>query len=182
MIEQIKRCTNDPGNIILTRAEIAAKVEELAQRISEDYAGKTPVLECVLNGSFLFYADLVRELSINSEVDFLKISSYANALKSSGDVKIHKAPDCDIRGRDVIVVEDIIDTGLSVFFLRKWLMEQSPKSLKFVSLLIKNDSAQVDYECEYYGFRIPNKFVIGYGLDYAQQFRALPDIYAVETS
>lgn len=181
MIETIKQCVANPQNVLLHHGEIAKKVKELAARLREDYADRVPVLICVLNGSFIFFADLVRELGIACEVDFLKISSYGNALKSSGDVKILKHPDCPLQGREVIVVEDIIDTGLSVFFLRTWLTKKQPKSLKFVSLLIKEETAVVDYECEYVGFRIPNKFVVGYGLDYAQQFRNLQDIYAVDS-
>ena len=181
MIETIKQCVANSENILLHRDEIAMKVKEIAAQISKDYADTVPVLICVLNGGFLFYADLVRELSVDCEVDFLKISSYGNALKSSGDVKILKHPDCPLEGRDVLVVEDIIDSGLSVYFLRTWLNKKQPKSLKFFSLLIKEETAQVEYECEYPGFRIPNKFVIGYGLDYAQRFRNLHDIYAVET-
>lgn len=181
MIEHIVKSVSDPRNILLHRDQIADKVRELAAAIRRDYAGKIPVLMCVLNGSFLFFADLVRELEIDCEVDFLKISSYGNALRSSGEVKIHKEPDCHLTGRDVVVVEDIIDTGLSVYFLRNWLSRQNPQSLRFVSLLVKKEAAVVDYACEYVGFEIPNKFVVGYGLDFAQRFRNLHDIYVVET-
>ncbi|MFQ5630782.1 MAG: hypoxanthine phosphoribosyltransferase [bacterium] len=181
MIEKIKRCVADPKNILLHRDDIAKKVTELASQINQDYTGGVPVFICVLNGGFLFYADLIREITIDCEVDFLKASSYGNALKSSGEVKILKPPDCPLENRDVVVVEDIIDTGLSVYFLRNWLRKQKPKSIKFVSLLVKEGAAQVEYECEYPGFRIPNQFVVGYGLDFAQRFRNLQDIYVVPT-
>ncbi len=171
-----------PENILIDREQIQKRVRELADEISKDYVGKVPVFICVLNGGFLFFADLIRELSIDCEVDFVKISSYGNGMKSSGEVKILKGIDCHVKGRDVIVVEDIIDSGLSVNFLRKWIAEQEPHSLKFVSLLVKGEAALIDYECEYIGFKIPNKFVVGYGLDYAQQFRNLPSIYVMDQS
>lgn len=177
MIDEISRIILDPKNILLSRKQIEQKVRALAEQISQDYAGTIPVLICVLNGSFLFFADIVRELSIECEVDFLKISSYGKALKSTGEVRIHKKPDCHLENRDVVVIEDIVDTGLSIYFMRKWLSEQKPKSLKFASLLVKNGAAVIDYECEYVGFTIPNEFVVGYGLDYAQRFRHLPDVY-----
>jgi len=153
---------------------------ELGSQITRDYNKKNPVLICVLNGSFLFFADLVREIKLDCEIDFLKISSYGNAHSSSGEVKVHKEPDCRLNGKDVLVIEDIIDSGLSVVYLRKWLSKQTPKSLKFISLLIKDEAASVEYKCEYEGFHIPNEFVIGYGLDYAQRFRALPDIHSIK--
>lgn len=180
MLDRIARCVANRDNILISEQEIRQKVAMLAGQISVDYQGKIPVLIGVLNGSFLFFADLVRELSIECEVDFAKISSYGNALKSSGDVKVLKKPDCPLKHRDVLVVEDIIDTGLSVYFLRNWFSEQEPSSLRFVSLLVKEDAAEVAYECEYPGFRIPNKFVIGYGLDYAQRYRNLRDIYVFQ--
>lgn len=172
-----EQLTSDQNNILLTRNQIQQKVKQMATQISNDYKGKTPVFICVLNGSFLFFTDLVRELSIDCEVDFVKISSYGNALKSSGKIDVLKHVDCPLEGRDVIVVEDIIDTGLSVHFLRKWLAKLNPASLRFVSLLVKEGTAVVDYECEYPGFTIGKEFVIGYGLDYKQLLRNLPEIY-----
>lgn len=167
--------------VLISRDQIKQRVKELGEQLSKDYQGTIPVFVGVLNGCFLFIADLVRELSIDCEVDFLKISSYGNARKSSGKVRIRKRVDCHLEGRDVVVVEDIIDSGISVDFLRKWLIDQNPKSLKFVSLLVKDGAAVVDYSCEYVGFHIPNEFVIGYGLDYAQLQRNLPDVYVMET-
>ncbi|KAA3612356.1 MAG: hypoxanthine phosphoribosyltransferase [Calditrichaeota bacterium] len=165
------------NNILLNRAQIQQKVKELAAQISKDYQGKTPVLICVLNGSFSFFTDLVRNLTIDCEVDFVKISSYGDALKSTGKVNALKHVDCPLEGRDVIIVEDIIDTGLSVRFLRQWINKLNPATMQFVALLVKEGTAVVDYECEYFGFRIGKEFVIGYGLDYKQLFRNLPEIY-----
>ncbi len=173
---------DDADHILITRDRIQEKVKELAEIISADYRDKVPVMVCVLNGSFMFFADLVRELRIDCEVDFIKISSYGDAMKSSGTVTIKKNVDCHLEGRDVIIVEDIIESGLSVQFLREHLQKMNPKSIRFVSLLIKQGTAEVDYECEYYGFTIPNRFVIGYGLDYAQKLRNLPAVYLMPNS
>ncbi len=166
--------------ILISADEIARKVEELGKRIAADYAGKSPILIGVLNGGVVFFADLLRQLDIDCEVDFIKISSYGNAMKTSGQVKIKKHLDADITGRHVLVVEDIVDSGYSVRFLQKVLEELHPKSLRFVSLLVKEGAAQVDYEVDYVGFQIPNRFVVGYGLDYAQKLRNLPHIYVMD--
>lgn len=166
--------------ILITAEQIQAKVKEMARELSADYAGKCPVFIGVLNGSFMFCADLLRHLTIDCEVDFIKISSYGEAMRTSGVVKVRKEIDCHIEGRHALVVEDIIDSGLSVTFLEKKLRAMKPQSLKFVSLLVKEGSAQVEYPCDYAGFRIPNRFVVGYGLDYAQKLRNLPAIYVMD--
>jgi len=162
--------------ILLSAEEIRAKVEELGRKISQDYAGKCPVFIGVLNGSFMFMSDLMRHISIECEVDFIKISSYGEAMRTSGVVKVRKRLDCHIQGRHVLVVEDIIDSGLSVTYLEKMLLEKKPESLKFVSLLVKDGGKQVEYHCDYVGFHIPTRFVVGYGLDYAQKYRNLAEI------
>jgi len=166
--------------ILLTAEQIQAKVKEMARQLSADYAGKCPVFIGVLNGSFMFFADLLREITIDCEVDFVKVSSYGQAMRTSGVVKVRKEIDCHIEGRHTLVVEDIIDSGLSVTFLEKKLSTLNPVSLKFVSLLVKEGSAQVEYRCDYVGFRIPNRFVVGYGLDYAQKLRNLQAIYLMD--
>lgn len=173
----IQRFKEGEFPILLTAEQIATRVDELAERIRVDYAGKCPILVGVLNGGVIFFADLLRRLEIDCEVDFIKISSYGDAMKSSGRVKIKKHLDADITDRDVLVVEDIVDSGHSIRFLRRVLEELNPKTLRFVSLLVKEGAAQVDYDVDYVGFRIPNRFVVGYGLDYAQRLRNLPDIY-----
>jgi hypoxanthine phosphoribosyltransferase len=166
--------------ILLSADDIAKKVQELAERIAADYADKCPILIGVLNGGVVFFADLLRKLEIDCEVDFIKISSYGDSMKTSGRVKIKKHLDADIADRHVLVVEDIVDSGYSIRFLQKVLQEMNPKTLRFVSLLVKEGAAQVDYEVDYVGFQIPNRFVVGYGLDYAQKLRNLPHIYIMD--
>lgn len=166
--------------IMLNRAQIQQKIRELADELCRDYKNRLPVMLCVLNGSVLFFVDLIREMQIDLEIDFVKISSYGNSMKTSGEVKILKPPDCHLKGRDVIIVEDIIDSGLSVNFLRNWIAKFQPRSLACISLLVKDEAAVVTYDCEYVGFHIPNAFVVGYGLDYAQKYRNLPDIYVLD--
>lgn len=182
MIPEIAKFREGQYPILLSGEQIQQKVRELGEKISADYDGLCPVFIGVLNGCYIFIADLMRHISIDCEVDFVKISSYGDAMKTSGVVKVRKEIDCHIEGRDVLVVEDIIDSGLSVKYLEKKLTELNPKSLKFVSLLVKEGSAQVEYRCEYVGFQIPNRFVVGYGLDYAQKFRNLPAIYVMDSS
>ena len=162
---------------LISEEEISNRVKELGEQISKDYAGKIPVIIGVLNGSFLFMADLVRNLNIDFEVDFLKISSYGNETKSSGTVRLVKDISADITGRDIIVVEDIVDTGLSVEFLYNRLYEAKPSSIRFVTCLKKPSKVNIDDLVNYIGFNISDSFVIGYGLDYAQKFRGLSSIY-----
>ncbi|MFQ5865155.1 MAG: hypoxanthine phosphoribosyltransferase [bacterium] len=166
--------------LLLSEQTIKKKVRELGRQISSDYRGKCPILIGVLNGSFVFCADLFREIDIDCEVDFIKISSYGEALETSGVVKLLKDIDAHIGGRHVLVVEDIVDSGYSVRFLEKRIKQANPKSLKFVSLLVKEEGAKVPYEVQYIGFKIPNRFVVGYGLDYAQKFRNLPAVYLMD--
>ncbi len=166
----------DLGEILFTAEQITTRVEELGQQISEDFAGQTPLLVGVLKGSAIFIADLVRAILGPVELDFLAVSSYGEATKTSGVVKILKALDQDIGGRPVILVEDIIDSGLTMRFLVEHLNAQQPALLKTCSLLVR-DSAQVDgVSLDYVGFTIPPSFVIGYGLDVAQRYRNLPYI------
>jgi len=162
---------------LISEEELSNRVKELGEQISKDYAGKIPVIIGVLNGSFLFMADLVRNLNIDFEVDFLKISSYGNETKSSGTVRLVKDISADITGRDIIVVEDIVDTGLSVEFLYNRLNEAKPSSIRFVTCLKKPSKVNIDDLVNYIGFNISGSFVIGYGLDYAQKFRGLSSIY-----
>ncbi|MFQ5675847.1 MAG: hypoxanthine phosphoribosyltransferase [bacterium] len=168
------------SKVLLSSEAIQEKVEELGKKISEDYRGKCPILIGVLNGSFIFCADLFRHIDIDCEVDFIKISSYGEAMETSGEVKLLKDIDAHLNGRHVIVVEDIVDSGYSVNFLRERMNQAKPKSLKFVSLLVKKEGAQVPYQIDYAGFSIPNRFVVGYGLDYGQKFRNLPEVYVMD--
>jgi len=166
--------------LLLPEEEIRRRIREMAGEISRDYAGRCPVFIGVLNGSFIFLADLIRELSIDCEVDFFKISSYGDAMQSSGKVKLKKDIDCHLEGRDVIVVEDIVDSGLSVRYLDERVRAMRPKSLKFASLLVKWDNAQPNRKIDYVGFAIPKEFVVGYGLDYMQKLRNLKGIYVMQ--
>ena len=168
--------------LLLSEEDIKKRVREMAEEISRDYHGRCPVFIGVLNGSFIFLADLIRELSIDCEVDFFKISSYGDAMESSGEVKLKKDIDCHLEGRDVIVVEDIVDSGLSVRYLDERVRAMKPRSLKFASLLVKWDNAQPNRKIDYVGFAIPKEFVVGYGLDYMQKLRNLKGIYVLQES
>ncbi len=166
--------------ILISKDEIKKKIKELGKKISDDYRGGCPILIGVLNGSFIFCADLFREINIDCEIDFIKISSYGNAQETSGQVKLLKDIDAHLKGRHVIIVEDIVDSGYSVQYLENRMAMANPKSLKFVSLLVKEGNKKVPYEIDYIGFNIPNRFVVGYGLDFAQKFRNLSDIYLMD--
>ena len=167
--------------ILISKDDIHKKIKELAEEISVDYKDKCPVLIGVLNGAFLFLADLVKELKIDCEIDFIKISSYGNTKVSSGKVDVKKPIDCHLKDRHIIIIEDIVDSGRSIKFLENLIKRQQPASIKFVSLLRKKGAAVVDFEIDYLGFEIPNEFVVGYGLDYAQRLRNLPAIFLMDS-
>jgi len=179
-LEQTEQFLNGRSQTLLNREEIKKRVRELGKEISEDYRGRCPILIGVLNGSFIFCADLFREITIDCEVDFLKISSYGDAMETSGTVKMVKDIDAHLKDRNVLVVEDIVDTGYSVNYLRERIAVMKPKSLKFVSLLVKMDAARVSAVVDYVGFNIPNEYVVGYGLDAAQRLRNLPEVYLMD--
>jgi len=155
-------------------------VKQLAKKISKDYKGTVPVFIGILNGSFVFFADLIREVTIDCEIDFLKLSSYGDAKISSGNVTLLKDLNCQVEGRDIIIVEDIIDSGLSMEYIRNLIMQQNPKSFRVVTLLYKKDAVKTSMMIDYIGFAIPRDFVIGYGLDYAQRLRHLKAIYRLK--
>jgi hypoxanthine phosphoribosyltransferase len=163
--------------LFIPESEIKARVRQLGDQISKDYAGKVPIFIGILNGAFIFFADLIREITIDCEVDFFKLSSYGDAKISSGDVKLLKDLNCQVEGRDIIIVEDIIDSGLSIDFIKKLILRQNPKSFSVVTLLYKPEAAKIDFQIDYVGFSIPQHFVIGYGLDYAQRERNLRSVY-----
>jgi hypoxanthine phosphoribosyltransferase len=164
---------------LLSEDQIQNRIKELGKEISRDYEGKIPVFVGVLNGAFIFMADLLKNISINCEVDFYKLSSYGDAKISSGKVKLLKELNCDVNERDVIIVEDIVDSGLSIKYLEELFNEHNPASMRVVSLLRKPQSLKYDVKIDYIGFDIPSKFVIGYGLDYEQKFRNLKSIYVL---
>ncbi len=167
-----------PLELHLSREQIQKRIEDIAGQISERFRDKCPILIGVLNGSFIFMADLVRALDIDFEVDFIKISSYGSETATTGTVRLLKDISADITGRDVIVVEDIVDTGLTIKFLRNRMNEAGPTSVTFVSLLLKEEIAKLDFPLDYVGFNIPNRFVVGFGLDVDQKLRGLGSIYA----
>ena len=169
----------DRFELFLTEEKIRARTKELAQRISTDYDGMVPIFIGILNGSVIFFSDLIREVSIECEVDFLKLSSYGDAKISSGNVRMLKELNCPVTDHHIIVVEDIVDSGLSIDFIKKLILQQYPKSFRVVTLLYKKETAKVIVPLDYVGFEIPNRFVIGYGLDYAQKMRNLKSIYAL---
>jgi hypoxanthine phosphoribosyltransferase len=166
--------------VLLTQEQIQQRVRELAREIGRDFLGKTPVLVGILKGSIYFMADLMRELDVDHEVDFISISSYASGVSSSGTVRMLKDLDHDITGRDVLVVEDIIDSGLSLSYLRKNLLSRNPRSLAVATLLAKEVPRERQIYVDYCGFEIGDDFVIGYGLDYAEHFRELPFVAVME--
>ncbi len=181
MSDEIVYINGEKFKILIPEKEIKRRVKELGEQISRDYAGSIPIFIGVLNGSVIFFADLVREIKIDCEIDFLKLSSYGDEKISSGRVKLLKDLDCQVTGRDIIVVEDIIDSGLSIKFIKNLIMLKNPKSLRIVTLLYKKSRAQVDFDIDYIGFEIGDEFVIGYGLDYAQKGRNLKAIYVIDT-
>ena len=178
--DNVVYCRGERFSIYLDADAIQQRVAELGRRISADYHGRQPILIGVLNGAFIFMADLMRHVDIDCEVDFLKLSSYGASKVSSGEVTELKKIDARIEGRHVIVVEDIVDTGLSMEFMLENMRRQKPASLACITLLHKPDAAKVKLELDYVGFAIPNKFVLGYGLDYGQLGRNLPHIYAID--
>lgn len=167
-------------HILLTRDEIEAAVKRLAVEIRQDYYGKQPVLICVLKGSFMFMADLIRRLDFPLEVDFIGLSSYGRDRESSGKIKVVQGLRSEVKGRDVLVIEDIVDTGLTISFLMGYLRKKKPASLKLCALTDKPSRRQTPVTIDYLGFTMPNKFLIGYGLDWDEEFRNLPDICVLE--
>ncbi len=170
----------DRFGLYLTEEQIQQRVKELAAQINEDYRERTPIFIGILNGSFIFFSDLIREITVDCEVDFFKLSSYGDAKISSGQVRLLKDLNCQVEGRDIIIVEDVVDSGLSIDFIKKLIMKENPRSLRVVTLLLKKTVAKIDFPLDYVGFEIPPEFVIGYGLDYAQKVRNLRSIYRLE--
>ncbi|MBU0528764.1 hypoxanthine phosphoribosyltransferase [bacterium] len=164
---------------LISDGEIQSRIKEIAKDISKKFENEVPILIGVLNGSFIFISDLMRKMTIDCEMDFIKMSSYAGK-ESVGTVKLLKDISANITGRHVIVVEDIIDSGLTIKFLRDRLQGALPKSVTIVTLLLKPDIANLDFKIDYVGFEIPPEFVVGYGLDYNQKLRHLPEIYRLE--
>jgi hypoxanthine phosphoribosyltransferase len=162
------------GRPIVTQEQMRARIKELGRQISADYANKDLVLVGILKGAYAFYADLARAIRIPLAVDFIVVTSYGSKSKTSGKVKMVTDLTEDIAGRDVLLVEDIVDSGLTVQYLIKTLSKRKPKSIRICALLSKPERRQVDVPLHYVGFEIPNQYVVGYGLDYQQKYRNLP--------
>ncbi len=166
--------------VLLTEEEVDKRIQEIGDQISKDYAGKEVHLVCVLKGGVFFLCELAKRITVPVSLDFMSVSSYGGDTKSSGVVKIVKDLDESIVGKDVLVVEDIVDSGRTLSYLLEMLHDRNPKSLRLCTLLDKPDRRVVDVNVDYTGFEIPDKFVVGYGLDYDQRYRNLPYIGVVE--
>jgi hypoxanthine phosphoribosyltransferase len=166
----------DIKQVLFTEAEIAACVQQMGAQITADYAGEKILLITVLKGAFIFMADLVRAIKGDVEIDFMAVSSYGAEAKSSGIVRIIKDLEASVENRHVIIVEDILDSGLTLKYLSKNIKSRGPLSIEVATLLLKKDKQETDLKCRYVGFICPDEFVVGYGLDYAESYRNLPYI------
>src|SRR3712207_1861911 len=170
---------SESGRVLVSSEEIREKVREMGRRITEDYRGEKLLLVGVLRGAVVFLSDLMRHLKLPCEIDFMEVSSYGAGTSSSGVVRILKDLEENIAGRHVLVVEDIVDTGLTLSYLRRTLLARKPASLEICTLLSKPARREVDLDVRYVGFEVPDVFVVGYGIDYAGAYRNLPSIYAL---
>jgi len=164
---------NQISEIYISEEKIKKRIAELGLKISEDYSGKNLLMICILKGASVFMSDLIREISLPVSIDFMKVSSYRNSTSSSGEVEIINDISQNIEGLDVIIVEDIIDSGITLSKLVPMLKKRNPASIKICTLLDKPERRKIDIKVDYVGFEIENKFIVGYGLDYAEQFRNL---------
>ena len=161
-------------SILITEEQLRSRVEELGKQISKDYAGKPLLLVCILKGSVIFMADLMRAIDINCKIDFMSISSYNSGTQSSGQVRILLDLNKPVKDYDLHIVEDILDSGITLSYIKQLLLPRCPRSIKICTLLDKPDRRKTDIVADYCGFTIPDEFVIGYGLDYAEDYRNLP--------
>ena len=171
-----------PGHELIAAETLQQRIVELGEEITADYAGRRPLLVGVLKGAFMFMSDLIRRIDLPVELDFMAVSSYGASTKTSGVVRILKDLDVDLAGRDVLLVEDIVDSGLTLAYLRDLLLARSPASLQVCALLVREGSRPSAAELRYVGFEIPPEFVIGYGLDFAERYRNLPYICIYDQS
>lgn len=174
MMNQLETMFKDLERVLISEEEIDHAVVELGKRISNDYQGKAPVFICILKGAAFFFSDLLRQIDLPLTTDFMAISSYGNSTKTSGVVRILKDLDHDVLGRDVVVVEDIVDSGLTLSYIKKVLLERGAVSVRLATLLDKPARRRIDLEVDYVCFNVPNEFVVGYGLDYQEKYRNLP--------
>jgi hypoxanthine phosphoribosyltransferase len=173
---------DDIASVLISEKDIQSKIEELASQIDRDYAGREIMLVGVLKGAFMVISDLSRALTVPVQIDFMAVSSYGSATSTSGVVRIMKDLDKDIVGKHLLIVEDIIDSGLTLAYLLRNLRSRGPESVEVCALLRKPDAAKVEIPVKYVGFEIPNEFVVGYGLDYAERYRNLPYIGTLHPS
>lgn len=168
------------GSVLIPGSEISARVGAIGAQITRDYAGREPLLVGVLKGAFVFMADLARAIDLPLEIDFMAVASYGAATTTSGIVRIVKDLDLDLVDRDVIIVEDIVDSGLTLSYLRKGLMARKPASLEVCALFVKSEQTRARVDVRYLGFEIPSTFVVGYGLDFAERHRNLSDLWTLD--
>ena len=171
----------DRLKVLLTREQIAKKVAELGERITQDFSGESLVLIGVLKGATIFLADLARQIRLDVSFDFIAVSSYGNSKQQSGEVKLMKDVDHSMEGKNIILVEDILDTGLTLTYLKNLLLGHQPKAVKIAALLDKVSRRTQPIQGDYVGFEIPDEFVVGYGLDFAERYRNLPEVCILET-
>lgn len=172
--------SNEQKEILYKNEDIEKRVRQLARQISKDYAGRELIVIGILKGAFIFMADLIRALSIPCTIDFVRCASYGTGSASSEKVVLTKDIETSIKDRDVLIVEDIVDTGLTLKYLVEWLKERSPRSLRVCALLDKRKRRKVPFESDYVGFTMDDGFLVGYGLDFGERYRFLPDIYVIK--
>ena len=166
-------------NPLFSQEQIASIVQQLADRISKDYQGRELVLVCILKGAFMFLSDLVRHLQIPVQVDFVRLASYGSGMKTSGKIEITKDIEITLEKKDVLIIEDIIDSGRTLLFLKDRLARQKPRSIKICALLDKKARREVEMEADYLGMEVEDIFIVGYGIDFNENYRHLPEIYYV---
>lgn len=169
-----------PLKLVLSPDQIQKRVAELAVQIAKDVGSSDPVMLGILNGAFIFMSDLVRHMSVPVRMDFLRLASYGDSSHTSGSIQIRKTPEVRLKNRTVVVVEDIVDTGLTMRWLMDYLGEKGVSDLRIASLIDKPERRETDVKVDYVGFQIPSGFLVGYGLDYAERYRQLPGIYEIE--
>jgi len=170
---------DDTMRMVISEKEIKDRVEALGAEITELYRGKTLTVVCVLKGAFLFFADLVRNIDLDQELEFIRLASYGFGTES-GELVFSKDLETTIQGKDVLIVEDIVDSGRSMDFLKRTFAERKPRSLRIASLVDKHERREVDLEVDFVGFRLDNGFIVGYGMDYAERYRQLGGVYVIE--
>ncbi len=168
------------GKILLDSATIQQRVAELGQEIRRDYQGRQPVLLGILNGAFIFMADLARAIDLELEIDFIRVASYGNSTSSSGQIRLTKEVELDIAGKDVLLVEDIVDTGTTIAWLQDYFTAHQAASVRICCLIDKQERREIEVAIDYRGFTVAEGFLVGYGLDYAEKYRNLPAVYVIE--